>query len=310
IAYWTAYMKANYPVEFMTALLTAELQGVAGPMREIKMAQTLEECRKMEIKVLPPDINKSDFNFKIEDGSSIRFGLSAIKNVGQAAIESVIQAREGGGSFKGFKEFLYRVELRKVNKKTVESLIKADAFYQFGNRATLLTSYPVLVKEVSDMKAASENGQFGLFGGGSKEEQLRDTFEKLTEFDEDLLFSMEKEVIGFLINKNPLLKFKNLIAERATKLIGEVTNEDLNKAIILVGIVSGKKLIKTKRDNSEMAFITLFDESGSIECVVFPSLYKKFAPILAINQVLICKGKVTEKEDRLSYIIEAIQKLS
>src|SRR3990167_2010636 len=125
IAYWTAYMKANFPVEFMTALLSAELQGIAGPMREIKMAQAIEECRRMEISVLPPDINKSGQSFGIEE-KAIRFGLTAIKNVGAAAIDAILTARKAG-LFKSFKDFLYRVDLRRVNKKTVESLIKSGA---------------------------------------------------------------------------------------------------------------------------------------------------------------------------------------
>ncbi len=308
IAYWTAYMKANYPAEFMTALLTAELQGIAGPQREIKMAQALEECRRMKIKVLPPDINKSFESFRIE-GSGIRFGLSAIKNVGHAAIESIIEAR-ADGEFAGFKDFLLKVDLRKVNKKTVESLIKASAFSKFGNRATLLTIYPQIVKEIAELKVDNEKGQSGLFETSGFDQTLVDDFTELKEFSEDEIFAMEKEVIGFLINKNPLEKFKEIVEKKATKKIGEISKDDLNEKLVLVGIISGKKIIKTKKNNDEMAFVTLFDETGSVETVVFPNLYQKLSNVLSINQVLIFKGSVTEKDDRISLIMDVAMKLS
>ena len=245
IAYWTAYMKANYPVEFMTALLTAELHGVAGPQREIKMAQAIEECKRMNIQVLPPDINYSQANFSIEK-RAIRFGLSAIKNVGSAAIESIIDARNKR-AFHGFKDFLYRVDLRKVNKKTVESLIKAGTFARFANKATLMINYPQVVKEISELKDKSEKGQFGLFAQDVDLNKLKDDFPLLPELSEDELYAMEREVIGFLINKNPLNNYQSIIAQKITKKIGEITQEDNGKFLILAGIVSGKKIIKTKK---------------------------------------------------------------
>lgn len=308
IAYWTAYMKANFPIEYMTALLTAELQGVAGPMREIKMAQAIEECRRMEIKVLTPDINASIHDFSIEEGN-IRFGLSAIKNVGGAAIESIMEARKNG-PFAGFKDFLYRVDLRKVNKRTVESLVKAGAFTAFGTAATLLHYYPQISKDIMDSKQESSKGQFSLFLQSSEVQTQKDNFEPHTEYPDDELITMEKEVIGFLISKNPLTKFKRIIDEKSTKKIGEVTKEDINKTHMLVGVISSKKIIRTKKDNSEMAFITVYDETGSIEAIVFPKLYEKIGLSLTLNQPIILKGKVTEKEDQLSIIVDNAMKLS
>jgi len=307
IAYWTAFMKANYPVEYMTALLSAELQGVAGPQREIKMAQAIEECRRMDIKVLPPDINKSKHSFSIE-GKNIRFGLSAIKNVGEAAIESIIEARSTG-EFIGFTDFLYRVDLRKVNKKTVESLIKAGAFLQFGTCASFFLHYPRLVKEIGDKKDEKEKGQFLLFTDEKADAVHRDRFEQVGELDEDTLINMEKEVIGFLISKNPLAKYKKIIDSKVTKKIGDINKDDVNKVHVLVGVISGKKIIKTKKDNSEMAFLTLFDDSGTIEGVVFPSKFVKFSSSLNLNNIIIAKGKITEREGRISILIDNLMKL-
>ncbi len=302
IAYWTGYIKANYPVEFMTALLSAELQGVAGPQREIKMSQVIEECRRMEIAVLPPDINKSQHSFAIE-GGSIRFGLSAIKNVGEAAIEAILEGRKTH-LFKSFKDFLHKVDLRRVNKKTVESLIKAGAFSYFGNKATLMSYYPEAVKEVQGQKTKVEKGQFDLFDKEDSSGDNPDSFKEVPEFNEDELYAMERDVIGFLIGKNPLAKFSSIIQKKVTKRIGEVTEQDVNKDLILAGIVSSRKLLKTKKDNSEMAIIHVFDETGSIEVVVFPRTFAKLKKIIAINKILLFKGKLNNREGRLGLLME------
>ncbi|MBI5127756.1 DNA polymerase III subunit alpha [Candidatus Roizmanbacteria bacterium] len=302
IAYWTAYIKANYPVEFMTALLTAELQGMAGPMREIKMSQAIEECRRMNIVVLPPDINKSEHNFLIEAGS-IRFGLSAIKNVGESAIEAIIEARKAG-NFLSFRDFLARVDLRRVNKKTVESLVKAGSFQMFGNKATLLTHYPNLVSDAQSFKSKVEKGQFDLFEDITSVKSKPDNLKIIPEFTEEELFSMERDVIGFLIGKNPLSKFKNIIEKKTTKKIGDIDQTDVDKTVILAGIVSGKKALKTRKDNHEMAVIQVFDETGNIEVVVFPKSFAKLKTILLINKIIMFKGKINDREGRMNVIME------
>ena len=304
IAYWTAYMKANHTVEFMTALLTAELQSVAGPLREIKMTQILEECKRLKITVLVPDINRSIHSFSIEN-NDIRFGLSALKNVGDSAIESIVNARNEHGKFHGFRDFLSKVDLRKVTKRTVESLIKAGAFDGFGTRATYLQVYPTVVKEIAEAKAHEEKGQFDLFADHQdKNAHLEDNFEKQPECSEDELIVMEKEVIGFLINRNPLAKFAKIIAEKTTKGIGEIGEDDIGKTQVLAGIISAKKVIKTKKDNSDMCFLTVYDETGGIEVVVFPKLYARVGDQLALSQPIILKGKVNNKDDQLTLIMD------
>jgi DNA polymerase-3 subunit alpha len=301
IAYWTAYIKANYPVEYMTALLTAELQGVAGPQREIKMSQAIEECRRMEIEVLPPDINKSIYSFSIEE-NKIRFGLSALKNVGSAAIDSIIEERTKK-KFNGLKDFLSRVDLRRVNKRTLESLIKSGAFSNFGNKATMMFNFPLIVADIQRNKTKSEKGQYDLFAT-SAEEKITDNFKVLPEYEEDILFTMEREVIGFLIGKNPMTKYQAIIDKKITKKIGEVSIEDANKPIILAGLISGKKIVKTKKNNEEMAIIQIFDESGTIEVVVFPKSYKILKGFLNINKIIMLKGKVNDREGRIGIILE------
>jgi len=307
IAYWTGYMKANFPVEYMAALLTAELQGVAGPMREIKMAQAIEECRRMEIPVLVPDINKSGSEFTLE-GDSIRFGMSALKNVGSAAIDSILEARSHG-PFIGFKDFLTRVELRKVNKRTIESLTKSGAFKEFSNCATILSVYPEMVKDLAASKDSESKGQFGLFAGHVEQKKVVDTFEQIPEYPDSELSMMEKDVIGFLISRNPLAPFAEIIETKATKHIGEITKDDDKKSMVLVGVISGKKIIRTKKDNKEMAFITMYDDTGTIEAVFFPKSFEKLKSIINVNQVILAKGTAAEREDQMSFLIDNAVKL-
>jgi DNA polymerase-3 subunit alpha len=298
IAYWTAYMKANYTEEFMSALLTAELQGSAGSIREVKMIQAIDDCRALNIEVLPPNINKSNAEFKIEKGC-IRFGLSAIKNVGSAAIDSIISGRKDS-DFKGLKDFLMRVDLRKVNKKTVESLIKAGAFDAFGDRGQLANYYPKVVEEVGRSKTEFTEGQFGLFTVHT--DAPVDELPEIPKATNIELIEMEKEVLGFAINKNPLEQYEAIINKKTNKKIGEITVDDIDQSYIIAGSVSRIKKVTTKKNNSEMAFVTIFDETGSIEIIVFPKLYKTTQAMWTANTPVLLKGKVDEKEDSL-YII-------
>lgn len=301
IAYWTAYMKANYPVEYMTALLSAELQSASGPAREAKIFQTIEECRAMNIPVFPPDINKSEADFTIE-GGGIRFGLSAIKNVGQAALETILNARQQS-PFQGLKDFLLRVDLRKVNKKTVESLIKAGAFDQFGNRASLLTYYSLVVGEILTIKKEMIAGQTDLFSL-QQPLKIKDELPSVADFTEEEKYNMEKEMIGFAIGKNPLSPFKALIDKKITKKIGEINENDKGASHIIAGTISRVKKIITKKNNGEMAFVNLFDETGSIEVIVFPKIFSKTKDIWQVNQPIMLKGKIDNREGTLTIIVD------
>ena len=308
IAYWTAYMKANYPVEYMTALMTAELHSAAGPIRELKMAQTLEESKRLKINVLIPDINKSLYNFSIE-GRSIRFGLSAIKNVGSAAINAIIDARTNGGPFTSFRDMLFRIDLRKANKKTIESLIKAGALDSFGNRATLLAYYPQCVKEIVAHKEQMISGQFGLFGDQNATTYKSDNYTELPELSDDKLAEFEKEVIGFLLSHNPMDRHHDLICAKVTKHIADIGEGDENRTFIFAGNVTQMKIVKTKKKNDNMAFIRVNDNTGSAEVVVFPKTYEANKPDLIPNTVVLFKGKISERDGEYSILLEKIVNL-
>jgi len=301
IAYWTAYLKANYPVEFMTSLLTAEINGATGPFKDEKIGAALEECKRMKIPVLPPDINKSQDGFSIENGD-IRFGLTAVKNVGSAAIESVIHAR-GDKPFLSFSEFLQRVDLRKVNKKTLESLIKVGAFAAFGNRASLIAAFPELVEQAAKTKETSQMGQFNLFGT----EPVADTVDKLPvlpEYAEYEIAEFERELIGFLISSSPLSRFQKIIDEKVTLKIKDITPEDVKKKFILAGVISTLKVVRTKKDQSEMAIMTLNDGTGSLEMVAFPKTYASIKSVFAQHAAILVKGTVSQREDSFNLMID------
>lgn len=302
IAYWTAYVKANYPIEFMTSLLTAELGGTSGPQREVKMTQALEECKVMKIPVLPPDINKSQDGFSIE-GDSIRFGLSAIKNVGSAAIETIVQARQEK-PFHSFTDFLYRVDLRKVNKKTLESLIKVGAFLAFGNRATLITHFPELVEKIGKSKDLSLSGQDNLFENSQTVEEHHDEFAPLPEYPPEYMALAERELIGFLLTQNPLENYAEIIAQKTNKKIAEITLEDVKKQIIIAGELTQVKLLKTKKDNKEMAICSVNDGTATIEVVVFPKTFQQIRDILKMHEVLLIKGTVSDREGVIGCLVD------
>lgn len=307
IAYWTAYMKANYPVEYMTSFLTAEIHGASGAIRDAKIFQALEECKSMHIPVSHPNINLSLTNFST-DGSNINFGLSAIKNVGQAAIDSILDARSKH-EFVGLRDFLIRVDLSKVNKRTVENLIKAGAFDEFGPRSSLLEYYPQALKESQDKRKQSDSGQFGLFHDGTVE-YMRDALPNLTQDPKLTLSAMEQESIGFSLSGQPLDQYKDIIEAKVHKRIGEINLEDVGKQLILAGNISNVKVVSTKKTNKKMAFVSIFDGTGSIEAVVFPEVYKKLKRIWDEAQPIMFKGKLDERNDELTIIIDNAVNLS
>ncbi|MBP6994021.1 DNA polymerase III subunit alpha [Candidatus Woesebacteria bacterium] len=302
IAYWTAYVKANFPIEFMTSLMTAEINAATGPLKEVKMTAALEECKAMKIPVLPPDINKSQDGFSVE-GEAIRFGLSAIKNVGSAAIETIVDARKEK-PFHSFTDFLYRVDLRKVNKKTLESLINVGAFIAFGTRATLITNFPEQVERIGKNKDLSSSGQENLFDSGPLMGEHLDTFEQVPEYPPEYIAQAERELIGFLLTQNPLEPYAEIIAEKINKKVSEITPDDVKKQYIIAGEITFMKLLRTKKDNKEMAICTINDGTGSIDMVVFPKTFQQIKDIIKIHEVLLIKGTVSNREEVLGLLVD------
>jgi DNA polymerase-3 subunit alpha len=307
IAFRTAYLKAHYPVEFMTALLTAESRGTTGPVKNEKIAQAISECKRLKVTVLPPDINKSRSDFSIENKINIRFGLTAIKNVGAAAIKSVLDARDEG-KFKSFEDFLCRVDLGPVNKKTIESLIKAGSTDIFGERATLLRRYPGIVEKAHKKKKQEKEGQTSLFGESEEiKTEHKNSDDKIADFSPDEKLAFEKEFLGLYLTSHPQLE--NLMHAKTliTHELDLLSEEKEGTKIKIGGIIESMRRIFTKRNNSEMAFVVIANETGlSVECVIFPRVFEQYKNYLVKDCVVLIEGHLDMKNDRPSIIAEKI----
>lgn len=312
IAYRTAYLKAHYPTEFMTALLTAESRGTTGPAKNEKIAQAVAECKRLNVPVLPPDINKSDSDFSIEEKKKVRFGLSAVKNVGAAAIDTILNARKHG-PFISLQDFCTRVSLSTVNKKTLESLIKAGAFDLLGNRATLLISMPDIVAKANELKKQTSEGQSSLFadddfdGFHTKKEKKMTASEEVEDFTPKEKLAFEKEFLGFYLTSHPQMENLQAIQPHVRNEIELLEGELEGSVVKIGGIIDTVKKIYTKKNNAEMAFMTIVDEKGvGIECVVFPKLYEVYKPLLHPESVIIVEGKLSSRDDRRSILVDRV----
>ncbi len=305
IAYQTAWMKANYPVEFMAALMSAESNN------EDKIALAIDECRKMGIRILPPDINTSCTDFTLEKDSqnkrkyAIRFGLSAIKNVGEAAIEEIISVRDKDGRFSSLTDLCLRVDSRKVNKKVIESLIKAGAMDEFGPRSSMLASIDNIKKRADKKQRNLRNGQVGLFGGGDKEQVIEDKLVDMKEFSKDEILQLEKELLGFYLTEHPLKNKIDKLADIITHKTYQVKEEKSGK-VKLAGIISNKRIVTTRNGGKEMAFVNLEDETGKAELVVFPSIFERSKRFLKGDKLVLVTAKVDMRDNEQSLIAEKI----
>jgi DNA polymerase-3 subunit alpha len=298
LAYQTAYLKAHYPVEFMAATLSADMDNTD------KIARSINECREMGIEVLPPDINQSGQEFKVV-GNSIRFGLEAVKGVGASAIESILKSRNTDGSFTSVENFLERVDQRKVNKKVVESLIKAGAFDSLGiSRAGAMELANRFFNGSSRNYAIRALGQQSIFGGIKEE-----TTENLQEWSETELLRYEKEALGFYITGHPLTKYATELEDVGAKKTSELEELEDRKEVMIGGMLRDIKRIQTKSKAEIMAYCTLEDAEGSIEVIVFPELYRNSLSLLQKDTPLLIKGAVDKTEKGVKIVAGEISRL-
>lgn len=316
ISYQTAYMKFHYPVEYMTAMLTAESRGNTGDTKDEKIQMAVDECKRLKIPVLPPDINKSTVEFTIENNDSIRFGLSAIKNVGAAAIETILASRNNSGPFLSLPDFARRVDLQKVNRKTLESLIKAGAMDAFGKKAAMLAALDKIIKESHSLAKQISSGQTGLFdnslpqeaGGAPADFDLP----QLDELPKEQLLLYEREFLGFYLTENPAQEALEKLSDLVTHEIAELSAEThVGKFVTVGGVVTGVRQVFTKKNNDEMAFVTLSGRDGTkIDCVVFPKIYSNGAKKdCQEDSILLCSGHVDNRNEKLSLIVDSIKRL-
>ena len=295
VSYWTAYLKANYPAEYMAALLTSVKDD------KDKSAIYLNECRKMGIKVLPPDVNDSDFDFTPR-GTDIRFGLSAIRNVGGNVVDSIIATRRRIGRFADFHDFIAKVDASVCNKRVVESLIKSGAFDSLGNtRKGLVTIHEQVVDAAVDIKRAEAHGQFDLFGGleADADDALTTRGDiPIGEWDKTVLLAHEREMLGLYVSDHPLHGAERLLASHTDRTIAALLMDERADATIATvgGLVTAVQR-KTTKQGSPWAIVTLEDLEGSVDIMVFPQTYAAVSTLLVDDSVVIVRARVDRSDD-------------
>ncbi|MFE0146785.1 DNA polymerase III subunit alpha [Nonomuraea sp. NPDC059007] len=293
VSYWTAYLKANYPAAYMAALLTSVKDD------KDKSALYLNECRRMGIKVFPPDVNDSDFDFTPR-GTDIRFGLSAIRNVGGNVVDGIIGARRQKGRFADFKEFLRKVPAVVCNKRVIESLIKAGSFDSLGHvRRGLVMVHEPAVDAIIDLKKNEAIGQDSLFGaveGG--EDQTFDVQIPVGEWDKNTLLQFEREMLGLYVSDHPLFGMEHILASGADCSIAALQDESRadGQIVTVGGILSGVQRKVTKKGDT-WVLTQLEDLEGAIEVMIFPSAYLLCSTILAEDAIVFVKGRIDKRED-------------
>jgi DNA-directed DNA polymerase III (polc) len=315
IAYQTAWLKCYYPVEFMAALLNSFMGS------SDKISQYVLECRTMGIEVLPPDINESEIRFSVSDGK-IRFGMAAVKNVGESAVGEIIAERNSKCIFKSFTEFCERIDGRDINKRCIESLIKCGAFDSLGVfRSRMIAVFERILDGVSQNRKRSLEGQLSLFEMGNVKQEAavsEDIYPEIKEYPPKMLLSMEKEMLGLYVSGHPLREFENEIREQVTLLsseLGEPVRDDSEEIdatsvrslkdgmIVTVGGIITEKKTKTTKSNNLMAFITLEDLYGSMEVIVFPTTLVKYSALFLIENTVLVTGRISMKEEEQPKII-------
>ncbi|MFA4992201.1 MAG: DNA polymerase III subunit alpha [Candidatus Omnitrophota bacterium] len=297
ISYRTAYLKANFPVEFMTALLTSEKDNTD------KIVEYIDEAERMNMKILPPDANESFANFTMIGRDSIRFGLNAVKNVGELAVESIIEARKDSGNFKTLFDFCERIDSRLVNKKVLESLIKCGAFDGFGLRRSQLMAIMDKAMETADsINKEKSKGQMVFFKESGSSHQIPD----IKEWPESQLLTFEKDMLGFYITGHPLAKYEKVLKEYSTAASGKLKDLEDSQKVWFGGIINKIKNTVTKRTGERMAIMMMEDLEGSCEVLVFPNAYKNVYKNIRPNAVVFVNGRLNLKEERPKIIVEEI----
>jgi DNA polymerase-3 subunit alpha len=304
ISYWTAYLKGNYPAEYMAALLTSVRDD------KDKSALYLNECRRMGIKVLPPDVNESVANFAAV-GTDIRFGMAAIRNVGTNVVDAVVRSREEKGRYASFKDFLRKTPAVVCNKRTIESLAKAGAFDNLGHsRRGIVEKHDQFVDALADVKRQADFGQDSLFDAlmsGASDLDEGAAFDGLPElptheWDKQTLLTFEREMLGLYVSDHPLFGIEHVLTQHAdtsiAALMGDEPKPD-GTQVIIAGLITGLQIKRTKKGDL-WAIATVEDLEGAIECLFFPSSYATVAPLLRTDVVCVVRGRVSSRDDSVS----------
>ncbi len=303
ISYSTAYLKANYPVEFMTALLTSEKDN------SDKISDYINESIRMGIEILPPDVNGSFRDFTVV-GADIRFGLSAVKNVGGGSADAIIATRKDAGRYESIFDFAMKVDPRAVNRKVLESMIKCGAFDSIGIRRSQAMSVLDKIMDVAQKANKDRNiGQLSFFDEASDVGSFRDTFHEvpdIPEWPEHELLAKEKEMLGFYITKHPLARFERLLNAYSTCKIPEMVSLSDGQEVLIGGIINKVKITVTRKKAEKMAIFSLEDLNNFVEVLAFPRTFAKFPDMIKEDSLVYVCGKVNRREEEPKIIAEDI----
>jgi DNA polymerase-3 subunit alpha len=297
VSYWTAYLKANYPTEYMAALLTSVRDD------KDKSALYLSECRRMGIQVLPPDVNESDAEYTPR-GTDIRFGLAAIRNVGEGVVASIKSGRDSKGRYQSFGDFLAKVDAQVCNKKTIESLIKAGAFDSLGHtRKGLMAVYLEAIDSVIETKRAEAIGQFDLFGAESATSVSNVALDiPAGEWEKAMLLSYEREMLGLYVSDHPLLGVEHVLRSGTDMSISELLDDGgHHDQIVTIGGLITSVTRKVTRQGASWAVVTIEDLEGSIEALFFSNTYNQYALTLTEDRIVLIRGRVDKREDQVRF---------
>jgi len=303
VAFYTAYLKANYTAEFMAATMTTETADAR------KISNAIAECKRMGVEVLGPDVNKSERGFTVEDGG-VRFGLLAIKGIGEGPISEIVRARTNGGLFKSLADFCTRVDPKFVGKGAIETLIKAGAMDSLGPRHQLLPSVEAAMKWGKNERDTKERGLVSLFGDMEEVENAFDFIlnSNAKEIERNQLLQWEKELIGVYIVKHPLAYLSDFLKERTTHTTAQITEELDKQKVVVGGNITEARRITTKKGDT-MCVFKLEDMYGSINVTVFPRLYEEKPDLWADDNKVIVRGEVQVRRDEPGILCNSAEKI-
>jgi DNA polymerase-3 subunit alpha len=304
IAYQTAYLKAHFPSEFMAALMTSNKDDLD------KLAIEIDECNRMNVEVMAPSVNESFVDFGVvKETGNIRFGLSAIKNVGQAVAEQIIEERKNGGIFKDMKDFVTRLSGKVINKKSMESLAMAGAFSDFAERNEVLYNMEKILAFSTSMQKILNNNQDSLFGNDNSLEQATLELEKANPADKKQILGWERELLGMYISEHPLSDVGHLIENNRTIKINEIRPEHENKFVRIAGVITTMQKILT-RSNQNMVFAKVEDLQANVEVLVFPKTLEAVSELLTNDRIIAIDGFVSFKDGACKILAEGIYEIS
>ena len=293
VSYQTAWLKAYYPAAFMAAVLSADMDNTD------KVVMLIDECSQMKLKVMPPDVNACAYRFTVDDDGVVRYGLGAIKGVGEGAIETIVEERNNGGEYKSLFDFCRRVDLKKLNRRTLETLVKSGAMDKIGpNRASLLASLSVAVQSAEQESKNSATGQNDMFGFSSSsagdEPDDSGKLVQLPEWEEGKRLDYEKETLGLYLTGHPIARYQAELSKFVSTRIKDL-KADRKQTIVIAGLVVAMRTMRTKRGDT-MAFITLDDRSGRVEIAIFSELFNRYRELLVNDRLLVVSGEVSVDE--------------